>query len=168
MPAATGHVIEDAGHMPFIEATEEFESVVAALWLRGEGIGAKGVAKAVPHDAAAAQRLRGCSPRVRALLTAEGLAGHPTPCGERFDGRDLFNLAVHSGSRVALTLARQNPRFWEREREWELRVTLRDRRRRPGHHRCHATGPPQLLRALADGRGGCAARSSPVRWAVYG
>ncbi|WP_329321419.1 hypothetical protein [Streptomyces sp. NBC_01262] len=146
MPAATGHVIEDAGHM-----RKQFGRTRAGQ---------------------RRERLLGCSPRVWALLTAEGLAGHPTPCGERFDGRDLFNLAVHSGSRgsvpeVALTLAlrfaRQNPRFWEREREWELRVTLRDRRRRPGHHRRHATGPPQLLRVLADGRGGCAARLSPVR-----
>ena len=35
MPAATGHVIEDAGHMPFVEATEEFESVVARFVAQG-------------------------------------------------------------------------------------------------------------------------------------
>ncbi|MFF7249395.1 alpha/beta fold hydrolase [Embleya sp. NPDC008237] len=35
IPDAVGHVIEGAGHMPFIEATEEFEDVVARFVAQG-------------------------------------------------------------------------------------------------------------------------------------
>ncbi|MFF7249394.1 hypothetical protein ACFZBU_36470 [Embleya sp. NPDC008237] len=84
-------------------------------------------------DAAAARSLLRCSPRAWALLTAGGLTAHPTPDGERFDGRDLFNLAVYSGSRasvpelalsLAMRFARQDPRDWARERRWDLHTTL--------------------------------------------
>ncbi len=39
MPDAVGHVIEGAGHMPFIEATEEFETVVGRFVAEGRARG---------------------------------------------------------------------------------------------------------------------------------
>ncbi|GAA0463257.1 hypothetical protein ABZ951_13345 [Streptomyces sp. NPDC046215] len=84
-------------------------------------------------DASAARHLLRCTPTAWSALTTGGLTPHPTADGERFDSRDLFNLAVHSGSRasvpelalsLALRFARQDPRHWARERTWDLELTL--------------------------------------------
>ncbi|MGW1073734.1 hypothetical protein [Streptomyces sp. NPDC002537] len=107
-------------------------------------------------DAAAARHLLRCPPRVWDLLTAEGLPARPAPDGPRYDTRDLFNLAVHSGSResvpeVALSLslrfARQDPRLWARVRNWDLHTTLTCLRHKgDGHWR---TWPPDTYDAPA-------------------
>ncbi|RLU87522.1 hypothetical protein CTZ27_23135 [Streptomyces griseocarneus] len=101
-------------------------------------------------DATAARHLLRCPPRVWALLTDGGLPARPAPDGERYDSRDLFNLAVHSGSRtsvpevalsLALRFARQDPGHWARERDWDLRTTLTCLRHRgEGHWRAWPPG----------------------------
>ncbi|MGA5133489.1 hypothetical protein ACPCTO_27165 [Streptomyces olivoreticuli] len=140
-------------------------------------------------DAATARHLLRCPPPVWERLTAGGLTGRPAPDGERYDSRDLFNLAVHSGSRasvpelalsLALRFARQDPRHWSRTREWDLRTTLTCLRHQgEGHWRawppvpydtpvtdagpCHWSGPEAVhtLRHSVRTRGVHARLESP-------